>query len=969
MVTNKDLVKDFASGAAEISAEIFMLLGKITTQSDATPKSPLSVLHKYTDNLAKSADIAGLVPVAEYLRETDKVFSAIKNKKLEVSQPLASSMRRVSEKFAKIVTAIYKNSGDFDKNLEDEVNFLKKTIIDIQNGIFLAAQTESSQEEDDEEDDDVEEELSAVDAELIPDFVADTREHISSAEENFLILSQKGYKKDVVDTTYRNIHSIKGNCGFIHFYQLQNLCHLMETIMGGMREKTIKVTNDNVSFLLDYLDVVKTTVSNVGDGGKGTVKGLKKLTTKAQNKFPEAFGIEVPKVEVKVEIKETAPQKKEEIKVEKPQEKAPEEIKVEEIKKEEPKSVAQTDSVALQAEKESPKEEIKKEDIKKEEPKPQPDAKKQDVKPVKSVIKDAAQIKEEMEQLIVTDDMKQNFISDSNEQLMAAEEAFLSLEKNGYDQEIMNNAYRYIHSFKGNSGFMQLEDFKLLGHTMETIMQFMKDQKIPVNGDSISFLLSFLDILRNGIANFEQGSSVLIPDAEEHKKRAIQMFPQCFNAGNSSSVKAAKVATAKADEAALDLITANSGDTIRKKQDLRVDLYKLENIINLVGELIISESMVTRNPVITSVSNEGLAKSIHQLRRICNDLQDASMSLRMVSVSGLFKKMARLVHDLSNVTHKKINLITIGEDTEVDKTVSELINDPLVHIVRNCCDHGVESTQERVAAGKSETGTVTISSEHRNGAVWISVKDDGHGLNRKKILAKAIEKGMTSPDAQLSDNDVWQFILQPGFSTAETISDISGRGVGMDVVKKNVEDLHGQIYINTKEGKGTEFTIRIPLTLAIIDGMIVRVIESLYIIPTLAIRQNLRYNREDITYSPEHEEILKFQDKLIPVVRVGNLFSSEYNEKSEDGILVVVEEGDFLVALFVDDIVGQQQIVIKGLSEYVKKSRGTSGCTILGGGEVALILDLKRLTDMAYEKAFKSQKIPASKFHLPQNQV
>jgi len=565
--------------------------------------------------------------------------------------------------------------------------------------------------------------------------------------------------------------------------------------------------------------------------------------------------------------------------------------------------------------------------------------------------------------------MKQNFISDSNEQLMSAEEAFLSLEKNGYDQEIMNNAYRYIHSFKGNSGFMQLEDFKLLGHTMETIMQFMKDQKIAVDSDSISFLLSFLDILRSGIINFEQGSEVLIPDVEEHKKRAMQMFPQCFTAGSNSSAKATKAAVVKADEAALDLITSNSNDSIRKKQDLRVDLYKLENIINLVGELIISESMVTRNPVITSVSNEGLAKSIHQLRRICNDLQDASMSLRMVSVSGLFKKMARLVHDLSNVTHKKIDLVTIGEDTEIDKTVSELINDPLVHLVRNCCDHGIESAQERAAAGKSETGTVTISSEHRNGAVWISIKDDGHGLNREKILKKAIEKGLTSPDAQLSDNDVWQFILQPGFSTADTISDISGRGVGMDVVKKNVEDLHGQIYINTKEGKGTEFTIRIPLTLAIIDGMIVKVIDSLYIIPTLAIRQNLRYNKDDITYSPEHEEILKFQDKLIPVVRVGNLFSSEYDEKMENGILVVVEEGDFLVALFVDDIVGQQQIVIKGLSKYVEKSRGTSGCTILGGGEVALILDLKRLTDMAYEKAFKSNKIPVSNFRLPKNLV
>jgi len=955
MVTDKELVKDFASGAAEISAEIFMLLGKITAQSDAAPNSPLSLLHKYTDNLVKAADIAGLTPIAEYLRETDKVFSEIKNKKLEVSQPMVSSMRRVSEKFAKIVTAISNSSGDFDKNSEDEVNSLAKTVIDVQNGIFPTEQNEDVQE--DGEEDEAEEVLSEADEELIPDFVADTKEHISSAEENFLFLSQNGYNKEVVDTTYRNVHSIKGNCGFVHLYQLQNFCHLMETIMGGMREKTIEITNDNISFLLDYLDIVKSTVLSLGDGGKSGIKGLKKFTAKAQNKFPSAFGMEAPKVEAvkKVEVKEPAPQKKEDAAVEKTQEKPQE--KAAEIKKEEPKPTVQNETAVSQAEKESPQ---------KEEPKPQTVVKKQE-------IKSAAQMKEELDKLIVTDDMKQNFISDSNEQLASAEEAFLSLEKNGYDQETMNNAYRYIHSFKGNSGFMQLEDFKLLGHTMETVMQFMRDQKIVVDNDSISFLLGFLDVIRSGIANFEQGKSVLIPDVEEHRKKAMQMFPQCFVAESKPPVKAPKTVAAvvaKADEATSNLIMANANnDIIHKKQDLRVDLYKLENIINLVGELIISESMVTRNPVLTKVSNESLAKSIHQLRRICSDLQDASMSLRMVSVSGLYKKMARLVHDLSNVTHKKIDLVTIGEDTEVDKTVFELMNDPFVHLVRNCCDHGVESVKERVAAGKSETGTITISSEHRNGAVWISIKDDGHGLNRKKILSKAIEKGMVSPGAQLSDHDVWEFILQPGFSTADVISDISGRGVGMDVVKRNVEDLHGQIYINTKEGKGTEFIIRIPLTLAIIEGMIVKVIDSLYIIPTLAIKQNLKYNKENITYSPEQEEILKFQDKLVPVVRVGNLFSSEYNEKSENGILVVVEEGDFLVALFVDDIVGQQQIVIKGLSKYVKKSRGTSGCTILGGGEVALILDLKRLTDMAYEKAFKQQKIPVSNFRRPKNNL
>jgi two-component system chemotaxis sensor kinase CheA len=323
--------------------------------------------------------------------------------------------------------------------------------------------------------------------------------------------------------------------------------------------------------------------------------------------------------------------------------------------------------------------------------------------------------------------------------------------------------------------------------------------------------------------------------------------------------------------------------------------------------------------------------------------------------------MARLVHDLSGHIGKKINLVTIKGETEVDKTVSELINDPLVHIIRNACDHGIGSPEERLSVGKKEFGTITISAEHRSGAVWISIKDDGRGLNREKILKKAIEQKLISPDDQLADDDIWKLILLPGFSTASVISDISGRGVGMDVVQKNIEMINGQIYIKTVQGQGTEFVIRIPLTLAIIDGMIIKVKNSLYIIPTLSIRQSLKYDENMITYSPEGEKILKFHEKLIPIIHLANLFEKEQNNDIESGILIIVEEGDDLVALFANDIVGQQQVVIKGLSEYVKKARGTSSCTILGDGSIALILDLHSLSEMALEKVERNNKIPQAK--------
>jgi two-component system chemotaxis sensor kinase CheA len=506
---------------------------------------------------------------------------------------------------------------------------------------------------------------------------------------------------------------------------------------------------------------------------------------------------------------------------------------------------------------------------------------------------------------------------------------------------------------------MRLEDLKNISHTMETIMQFMREQKIPIDGKAISFLLNYLDLLRNGVTLFEQSGEASIPNVEEYRKNAEEAFPECFTDENRP-IKITKKSKKEEELLAASMAQTQTNMQSHTRHDIRVDLRKLENIINLAGELVIAESMVTRNPVVSSLSSEALNRSIHQLRRICNDLQDAAMVLRMVSLEGVFKKMTRLVHDLSNNIGKKINFKTIGRDTEVDKSVSELINDPLVHIIRNACDHGIETPQERLAAGKSEVGTITLSSEHRSGAVWISVKDDGRGLNREKILKRAISLGIITPEEEVfvPDNDVWQMILLPGFSTATIVSDISGRGVGMDVVQKNIEGLRGQIYIKTKEGYGTEFSIRIPLTLAIIDGMIIRVVNSLYIIPTLSIKQSLKYNRELINYSPENEEILKFQDKLIPIVRLANLFENDYNEKPENGILIVVEDGESLIALFVDSIVEQQQVVIKGLSDYMNKTRGTSSCTILGDGSVALILDIDTLAEMALEKVSKTQKIP-----------
>jgi two-component system chemotaxis sensor kinase CheA len=348
------------------------------------------------------------------------------------------------------------------------------------------------------------------------------------------------------------------------------------------------------------------------------------------------------------------------------------------------------------------------------------------------------------------------------------------------------------------------------------------------------------------------------------------------------------------------------------------------------------------------VEDEYYNRAKHQLRRICDDLKDVAMSVRMVPLSATFRKMIRLVHDLATKSGKKIKLNLEGEATEVDKTVIEQIADPLVHIVRNSCDHGVETPEKRVAAGKDETGTVTLEGRHEGGEVWILIKDDGNGLSRERILAKAKERGLIEEDpTDWPDERVFKMIFEPGFSTAEQVTDISGRGVGMDVVRRNIEKLNGRIDISSKEGEGSTFILRIPLTLAIIDGMLVRVGNARYMIPTLSIRESLVPEKKQITITPDGREVLRLREEMLQVYRLYDLFDQKPDsEVLQDGILIVAEDSGRSFALFVDEIIGQQQTVIKGMSDYIGRARGFSGCTILGDGSVSLILDIGSLPEM-----------------------
>ncbi|MCM8525572.1 MAG: chemotaxis protein CheA [Lentisphaeraceae bacterium] len=380
---------------------------------------------------------------------------------------------------------------------------------------------------------------------------------------------------------------------------------------------------------------------------------------------------------------------------------------------------------------------------------------------------------------------------------------------------------------------------------------------------------------------------------------------------------------------------------VKVRQDIRVDLHKLDTLIDLVGELIIAEAMVTRHPDIDSIESQDFERATHRLHLITNELQDIAMAVRMVPVSATFKKMMRLVHDISNKIGKPLKLLINGEDTEVDKAVVDMIADPLVHMIRNSADHGIESPEDRIKAGKDEQGVISLDAVQKASEVLIIISDDGRGLNREKILEKSKANGLVQDDGEnLSDSEVYQLIFEPGFSTAQEVTDISGRGVGMDVVKKNIEKIKGRIEINNNPGKGCSFIIHIPLTLATIEGMLAKVGKTKYTVPIADIRESLRPSKSQITVRPDGQEFVKIRESLLPVFRLHELHNIQPQHKDLDqGILMVLDLLQGPICLFVDDILHQVQTVIKHLSGYMGDIKGISGCNILGNGEVALILD------------------------------
>jgi two-component system chemotaxis sensor kinase CheA len=582
-------------------------------------------------------------------------------------------------------------------------------------------------------------------------------------------------------------------------------------------------------------------------------------------------------------------------------------------------------------------------------------------------------------------ELLKDFIEEAKEHLSTIEMNMLGLETNPEDNEAINAVFRPFHSIKGVAGFLNLMEIHHLSHEIESLLDSARSGKMAVTDAVIDIVLAATDILKglleeleNGEGGRKEASPMVISFLErvkdfsgdpsvgtaipvrqvgkilvEHGVIEDEEGDDIAEKGKQEGKKFGETAIEEGVCTAREVSKAlrEQRHTMENAASVRIDTRKLDNLVDMVGELVIAQSMVLQNPDILKIKDQKLQKDSVQLNRITAEIQRISMSMRMVPIKNTFQKMIRLVRDLSKKSGKEVVLTMKGEETEIDRNMVEEIYEPLVHMIRNSVDHGIEMPDERAKAGKDRTGTILIAAEQKGGNIVIDIEDDGRGLDVQRIREKAVERGIIGASDQLDENAIFDLIFHPGFSTKDKVTEVSGRGVGMDVVKKCVERLRGKIEISSQFGKGSSFHMKLPLTMAIIDGMIIQIGAERFIVPTIALKESLRLSKEAYFTVQERGELVKVRDTLMPLVRLHNYFEEEpkYHNPWE-ALLLVVTEGQNSYCLLADEIVGRQEVVIKSLGGLFTRLPGISGGAILGDGKIALIIDVKGIINL-YEES------------------
>ncbi|CAN2041977.1 two-component system, chemotaxis family, sensor kinase CheA [Candidatus Magnetomoraceae bacterium gMMP-15] len=605
-----------------------------------------------------------------------------------------------------------------------------------------------------------------------------------------------------------------------------------------------------------------------------------------------------------------------------------------------------------------------------------PDEKKADSKLAAEVMPDLAEDKELIE----------SFIVEAMENFRDIEVSIVELEQDPGNIDIINDIFRPFHTIKGVSGFLNLSEINHLTHEVETLLDDARDQRLVIDENIIDIVLAAIDLTKAMLDNLsEQINTGIKPPVDFELDNFLKRLKDTAYQGNAGEPETKTEKHIKTDDAQLKEISEPYSIPLDKEEEItgpleslesipqkpaipssvkeqkitakkitqapafvKVDTQKLDNMIDMVGELVINQAMLNQELSDTMVSeNRKLYSSLTQLVRITSEIQRISMSMRMIPIKQTFQKMIRLIRDLSRKSGKKIVLEMKGEETEIDRNMVDEIYDPLVHLVRNSVDHGLEMPEERSAAGKSEKGIVTLNAYHKGGNIVIEITDDGKGLDREKIVNKAIEQNLIKFGENMTDTEVFNLIFQPGFSTADQITEVSGRGVGMDVVKRVLDKMRGKLEINSVKNEGTTIWMKLPLTLAIIDGIIIRAGGRDYIIPTVSVVESLRPEKAACTQVVNKGEMIKIRDNLYPIIRLHEIFGFEPNYYNPwEAIVIVAESDGRCKCILVDEIVGKQEVVIKNLGG-LKKVKGMAGGAILADGRVGLIIDVSGLFEIS----------------------
>ncbi len=736
--------------------------------------------------------------------------------------------------------------------------------------------------------------------EIVDSFIVETNEILEELDHDLVILENNSEDDELLNKIFRAFHTIKGTSGFLGLEKLTSVTHKGEDILNKLRKGEAKLSSELMDVILVAYDKIKELIIVINE-----------------------------KKNEDVEVTETVAYLENAIK-------------------------SLENNTKIIAKKET-------------------SSKVETSKESQNLTNDVAE--ENKYSMLVDPDMKEivdSFIVETKEILEELDHDLVILENNSEDDELLNKIFRAFHTIKGTSGFLGLEKLTSVTHKGEDILNKLRKGEVKLSSELMDVILVAYDKIKELIIviNEEKNEDVEVTETVTYLENAIKSLENntkiIAKEETSSKVEASKEPKVIANNAIEEKKEGASTETTIAKEKpravkspkktgdttIRVDVERLDELLNIVSELVLGRNQLAQVYSEAVLEYEGtkltrdLAEATKQIDLMTNELQLVVMKTRMVKIGKVFNRFPRVVRDLSKEVEKSVNLVIKGEETELDKTLIEEINDPLVHLVRNSVDHGIELPEDRIAKGKDPKGTLTLSATHEGNHVIISIEDDGKGINPEIIKAKAIEKGITTKEKaeDLSDTEIFNFIFAPGFSTAAKVTNVSGRGVGMDVVRTNVTKLRGMINIESKVDVGTKIIVKLPLTLAIIAGMVVRSRDEVLVIPLSSVVEVLRVHTDEI-YTVNNSPVIKVRDRVIPIVSIDKLLYSE-KEKEETKVfqfVVIVGVAEKVFGIKVDEMIGQKEVVIKSLGSYLGNIEGIAGSSIMGDGRVVMILDVAEL--------------------------